>query len=191
MAFFKRIFVRRFIHIWKHCPRRPRVTADFYHQHFFVWRATSSLKFIHLRRVVQQKNQFFIFQILDRGQKYLIKLFLQLSNSLKQTIWVSHFDKIKFHHHEQQQRLYLFLITFRHSGHLWTTCIWLANAKKSYYVAEIKLRKKWRFIKIDIEKEAIEIKSGTIWIKFSDCLNRALIDLVIECFLLSKVSSLS
>ena len=61
----------------------------------FEWRAaTSSLELIlHLRRVVQQKNQFFFFQILDRGQKYLIRVFLQLSNSLKQTIWVSHFGK--------------------------------------------------------------------------------------------------
>ena len=96
MAFLENIFVRRIFRVWKHCSRRPRVvTRDFYHQHFlFGVRATSSLELIlHLRRVVQQKNQFFFFQILDRGQKYLIRVFLQLSNSLKQTIWVSHFGK--------------------------------------------------------------------------------------------------
>ena len=39
MAFFEKIFVRRLICIWKHCPRRPRVvTRDFYHQQFLVWR---------------------------------------------------------------------------------------------------------------------------------------------------------
>ena len=100
MAFLENIFVRRIFRVWKHCSRRPRVvTRDFYHQHFLCGvRATSSLELIlHLRRVVQQKNQFFFFQILDRGQKYLIRVFPPVIEQPKTNHLGKSFWEIKFH----------------------------------------------------------------------------------------------